>query len=443
MAEGGIEEAVEKVVHKSTTRRNLLRWGAKAAGTGLVAATIGLSSEEDHDNPRLNTSSAKKISIPKPPENLPEDVITPEELKRFNISINPTQETQLYLHRSALDLKIFKDAVEGKSGGVVISLVDNNTLTWNATDKLPPDARLMWQAKEVHPSEYPNWEQYFKIKEKKTEELIKYWQKELNDIASGKAEMEILKSIKSYSDAESERDRERLEYWQKQLEDLRSGRREPEIKEFITLDQKKLEDIQELKGTNRQGIIQHFLNVGTSLGEHVNGQLVERIAMTDETPDPMDLWFPYPFKIKRTRTRYNYIRNHHPSWLKKTYLYVCVGNGKKPHPNQSFLGPDDFEVSEDDKKAFGYHVKVKRTMPSSTYTPGFTLRHELGHYGNNPDQEFVEREAGADDFALQSLLNAWQKYQQNGDTSGYSFIFATPEGLTFTKNQITTKPGAV
>lgn len=47
MAEDGIEEAVEKVVQKSTTRRNLLSWGARPAAAGAIGATVGLPARKN------------------------------------------------------------------------------------------------------------------------------------------------------------------------------------------------------------------------------------------------------------------------------------------------------------------------------------------------------------------------------------------------------------
>lgn len=46
----------------------------------------------------------------------------------------------------------------------------------------------------------------------------------------------------------------------------------------------------------------------------------------------------------------------------------------------------------------------------------------------------VHNERDTDHIALETILKAWKKYQETGDTIGYPFVFVTKEGITITKN---------
>lgn len=159
---GGSKPRHESDSPENPTRRNLLK--GFAAAIGLVAvAKAGLT--------LLSSQEAART------ENLPEDVLSEEELKQAHITIYQTPQVQLYLRRSALEIPLFKDVLRGKYAyrgeaeenldGVVIALVDSDSLNWNAISNLPDDARLIWQGGELHPSEYTEsiWQKIIRSKQ--------------------------------------------------------------------------------------------------------------------------------------------------------------------------------------------------------------------------------------------------------------------------------------
>lgn len=79
-------------------------------------------------------------------DGLPQDVLSDEELKKFNIRICSTLNTQLYLRPSALNIPLFADARGGVIDEAVIAFVDDNYLTYDSTRELPEDARMLWDA---------------------------------------------------------------------------------------------------------------------------------------------------------------------------------------------------------------------------------------------------------------------------------------------------------
>lgn len=147
-------------------RRKVLKGIAGVlAGIGLGGVGITLLSSE------------KNPSIVPQPEGLPEDVLSEKELKQARITIYQTPQVQLHLRRSALEIPLFKDVLRGKYAyrgeemgkldGLVIALVDSDSLNWDAISNLPDDARLIWQDSEMHPSEYTEteWQEIIKSKQ--------------------------------------------------------------------------------------------------------------------------------------------------------------------------------------------------------------------------------------------------------------------------------------
>lgn len=47
----------------------------------------------------------------------------------------------------------------------------------------------------------------------------------------------------------------------------------------------------------------------------------------------------------------------------------------------------------------------------------------------------------ADTLMFNSIVDAWDKYQKTGDSSGYPFVFVTPEGIIITKKSPTPQDG--
>jgi len=80
-------------------------------------------------------------------DKMPDDLLSEEELKTAHIKIYQTRHTQLYLQQSALDqFPLFTDAKSGQLKEVVIVLVDHPKIDWIASEKMPEEAKLLWQA---------------------------------------------------------------------------------------------------------------------------------------------------------------------------------------------------------------------------------------------------------------------------------------------------------
>lgn len=152
---------------RAVTRNTFL----KLAGATLFVAAIGGIDPFDYQGRPPDLSARPSPHIPRPAD-LPEDVLSEEELKGAGITIYQTEDTQLYLRRDVFDLPLFRDVKGGKLEGVVISLVDSDALSWNSVSKLPLDARSVWLAQQLHPSEYP--EKYWQDLDKYENDMVAY-----------------------------------------------------------------------------------------------------------------------------------------------------------------------------------------------------------------------------------------------------------------------------
>lgn len=427
-------------LQKPISRRKSLIWGAiGVASLGALAATKVIGTCNESSQPL------------KPPENLPDDVLSEEELKRANITIYNTKDVVLYIRSSALEMPAFSDAAEGKIGGLVIALVGDQAMTWDALDHLPPDARLIAQSIRVHPSDFPQgyWDEYFKHKRPEVLKEINKYKQDLADILSGKTETYIKEAISNYQKwikeavdqgKDPSKDQESLAYWQEQLRELQSGELEKGDRMWLSRSQEDLKRIKKFE-KDPKALAEYLLKKpDQALGQSLDRQTIEDfIANTENIEDPLSPYYKSPIPMRPPTARYNYIKENHPEWLDRSYFYICVGKQRKPHPSESFQGPNDFDVSKEDRKGLGYHVTPKG-KPKDNPNSGFALRHEIGHYGHTPDKDGIEKEAEADDFAFQTLVAAWEKYNQTDDNSGYSFVFVTKEGLTYTRNLESDKP---
>lgn len=417
------------------SRRDLLR-ASLVAGLGATAFAAGIIPQKTGGASLLHTAAGEKPTLPKE-HGLPEDVLTEEQLKALNITVNQTKDVRLYIRKSAIDeLKIFQDIKEGKIGGVVISLIDNNAISWNSIDRLPPDARLMWQTIDLHPVEWP--EESWADMKRYLNEMTVYLQDSINEnrknidkINSGEKEAEILKSIKLYEDIVQDKEagnsmyfftdgidkhKSRLAYWNEQLADLKSGKLLQDEQKGLAENQDNLKknSVEVEIVENKSKRISYFANQGSAVGQFINPAQFSKDVLAEE------------FDSKTRKRRSDYIRTR-PDWMGKVYIYICVGGDLKPTLDESFPVADQFENSEDSKSAFGYHVWEKSGEPHQ----GFTIRHEIGHYVNNFPQQ-AEDEAAADDFGIQTIEEATRRNAQ-GDNTGYYFIFSTKEGVIYTK----------
>lgn len=98
-------------------------------------------------------------------------------------------------------------------------------------------------------------------------------------------------------------------------------------------------------------------------------------------------------------------------------------------PDQGYPDPSDFEINP---------AASKEDPNSYLYGGGYTLRlnfeHELAHdffiaQKHEDDQDANESEYDADKRAIERTRKAWEKLQQQGDNSGFPFIFKVIGGF--------------
>lgn len=358
----------------------------------------------------------KASVVARPDSLLPADTLTEEELRAANITIYQTPITQLYLRREALKIPIFQDAANGKLDGVVISLVDHDRLSWAAIDKLPDDARLIFQALESHPSEWS--EKSWNDVKRYTQEVIEfeqhYHQQRVKDLAillNGEEEANVKKRLSFYQKWEEP---DKIAHYEAELTKILNGRRETQIRELIAQSEKDIKEAEDAsvaaQGAGAQAVI-HFEYYGVGI---VNGMLIQARREMYESRRRI-----FALDEKNMRAK---ILSSHPEWFNKAYIYLAVRGGSLPHPSQSFPGPSQFTLYTSDKP----RVFAERVLP------GFIFRHEAAHYENDSDNK-EERERMANLIAYERLMEAWKNYKENGDSSGYAFVFVNFTGVTITQ----------
>lgn len=341
-----------------------------------------------------------------------DDLLTTEELQSLGITINQTPNVQLYLSRGALEIPIFKDAATHKINGLIISLIDSDRISWGNIDKLPDEPKTAWQ--QVDPDENPEkwtestWQKVRKYQSDLLgieESLKNDYEKDLSDILNGQREKLVRQSIDTFRSLlqakDSKTDPEKVRRWsiylsanENELSDLLNGQEEMRTRQKIKSEERVLKQTQDslqvLAGLKDEAI-KFFKEYGLSGAQ---GEMIR--------PDP--------------------------NGSNKAFIFLCVGGEVEPDPKQSFPGPQQFSLSPD---------KNSYSVFSKDELPGFIIRHEAGHYeGKDPD--YIENENLADRAAYERLIEAWKKYQQTGDATGYPFVFVSKRGVTVTQKN----PGA-
>lgn len=398
------------ILGRKMTRR---QFGKDLAKLGLVGAALSTGVVSARD--LMPEAEPKPKEYPRPTE-LPADVLTEEELKKAGIKIYQTDSIQLYLRRNALEeIPLFKDAAGGKEG-VVISLVDHHSLSWNAVEKLPQDARLIFQTVFPHPSEYSehDWQElreYLRVNREDDLDRIPSWQERLDELDSGELEKQtrekldqLRKSLEegkpSFWQKVEPSYSEEIEEAEKKLAKILSGEERERIQGILEFSQQSVAKANIILGDRKQAIAYRAQEEGP-LGVHTRAK-----SLQDQNPKSID--------SPSHRRRLIFVQNH-PQWLAKRYLYISVGGESRPHPLQSYPLPEF---------SGGYYE-----LPDTH--PGFITHHEVAHY--KEDEPWVEGEDETDRIAYERLMKAWQKFQETGDTTGYPFVFVTPEGITITK----------
>jgi len=123
-----------------------------------------------------------------------------------------------------------------------------------------------------------------------------------------------------------------------------------------------------------------------------------------------------------------FLKNH-PEFTNKIFIYLAVGGKSQPNPKDSYPDPQWFQ----DHKVLLSPYRFQTSFSGNLR--GFVLRHEIYHYGNESfDLSYILTERKADTLAFESIAQAWKKYKETGDSSGYSFVFVNKEGIMITAN---------
>lgn len=417
--------------HRQLTRREFLKEGAAVVGT---AALVGAGLYSASQSPEAKT---RYDAYPKP-EGIPDDILTKEELQESGITVYQTKDTQLYLRRGIFDLPLFKDANERRIKGVVISLVDSDSLSWNSTSKLPSDARAIWQGMWTHPSEYPedHWkelEKYAQDMVDRHQEIITLTQEQQrlyearfrNMIEYGEAVLKI-SSETELPAAVLESARRIIKEANESLEDLLGGEMHKQFLDNLASEERQLNKFKHEQEIlqDRGAAIEYMANKGDAQGLHID---------TRKRKPPAYIRYRGDSPSKKMASMFH----DNPQWHNKVYLYLCVkGEGLKPRPEDSYPAPDWFQTRTYRRDDKDYDVVPKELDRSVV---GFFIRHEVSHYEPRTDQP-PHNEHDADHLALDSISKAYDKYEETGDTQGYPFVFVTGKEITITRNMKQQQP---
>lgn len=486
-------------------RRTILKGAGKGALAITAAAATGAVPDifKYESTVLLNTNPAEKLNLPPRPEGLPEDVLTEKELKAMNITINQTERVQLYLRRSALDMPLYKEAAEGKTP-VVISLVDSEALSWDAVDKLPPDARLAWQSLESHPAEWREsfWREYQQYAQEQAAYFQKnrqYLEKELDEIVSGKAEIDTKNSIELYQGLISKTNVKQAEpistrkqelikslqaeadRWHQKLQDIEDGKGNPAERDkairIISGNQATISQIQQahdpqLVAEEKAEKIKEYtddLSYWTQKLQDIQSgraetktrkRIAANIKEAEENDEDLEALKSKTARVKHFAQKgdaqgqfidgsdLHEFKGYSPTnprsqrleFVKKqpgwlNKKYVYVCVGGESNPNPANSYPSPEDFEDSPEAEKAIGYHV--STKNGDISVGFVIRHETEH-GQQKKVGHDKNEADADSWALESIVAA-TKRRAEGDDKGFSFIFANEKGLTFTKRQ--TPPG--
>lgn len=403
------------IFNESSTRRRFLK-GLVKGGIALTGASLGLGGctpkqqPEQRQTPtpeptvRLPTPTSTKPASPTvPPKPSPEpsptkepmQFLTEEELQKANIRIIQTPKVTLKMEKGIFDFPLFKDAKEGKIKEAVIVLVGSPSISWAASEKLPEDAKLVWQAVNIHPKEYPD--EFWKYRQEYTEKMVKLLKEELQLIQK-QANLNTNPNLKYFFEGLIWDEKSSIWDYEQSLFFLTRGK-EAAIR------------IAEERGITWPD--------GESYGQIIRlGTDYDRFP----TPGIQKKFQDFP----ETAKRFKELKGTRPELFGKAFVYCVVGGVQKPLPEQSYPKPGQFKEKSNSSK--GYNSYKYLAQKGSA---GSTLRHEISHYITD-SQSADEYEA--DTKMFDSIQSAWQR-KQLGDKRGYPFHFFTAEGEIITKKQ--------
>lgn len=342
-------------------------------------------------NPYRHVSPIPAWGAPQVP-----DAYSQTELAQLQITIYPTEQVDLAIRQPlpSQDFQLFQALQEQQISQVVVSLVDADYLSWSAIDQLPNDARGAWYNNTRHPRRYADFE--WQARQQYYDQLVVGSHLRINDAKnlSTTIDKRLVRSGQKVLQTKANGLSKTLigGYWQAEVEDLSKDK--VDLDQLLNLQQQLVSHYQYLADVykDKESAINYELEEAQ---KSVAGRFIRNKTIVDGLPQT------------------------------SVYIYLAVGEGSKLSPEGSFPGPDNFQLRSPSAK--GYIVEV----PHANHYLGYALRHEFSHW-NNPDKS--NSETVTDQLAYDSIVKAWDRYQQTGDDSGYPFVFVTKNGLTYTKD---------
>lgn len=290
----------------------------------LVPPPAQHSAQDLSDAPSVNTGDEKKFE-PIPLEPLdPNAILTDEQLERYHITISQGAETRLHLKAGVFDFEVFKDVVDGKTGGIEIALVDALNMNPLKGINFSPAARAVFDL-------------YYGPQNARS--IVR------QNLNFNKA---LLERKKEYQPLNSEDgfnaiiDANKLENHIRVQEEALAGS-DSEFNRYFSND--------------------YTLPHGST---QASGFFVSSDLLNTE----------------------EWAKNLPQKYKDKNYFFMSVGEWYVPHPENSYPDPtilDDSripEIARSDPNAYLF----RSTVDSASKVPSFVIRHELSHYPKNSER---------------------------------------------------------
>lgn len=363
-------------------------------GAGIVGVSAGLLPKKE------GTIAPKEI---------PKDILSFEELSAAHIKINQTPDTSLFLRKSALEIPLIKDASSGKYSGVEITLIDAEEITWNSTEKISEDAKLVIRNVMINPEIRLKQEKERQLQEvqlakkalEEKDQLIKDYNEKMSKI---KDEIEAKTKVLGNLAASTERDK----LWH-EVSGLNGIYDEMRI------------NLPKVNSQQREGLERAYLEQSRRFNK-VDWD--KKLSEFKEEGFSNALFIPVDNKYAPELVqRYSQLGN-------KVFIFIPVKGQSTPNPEESYPNPGYIKESTIDPN----HPRIYKydSFDASKY-PGFILGHELSHYDHST-LEASSDEFKADIGAFEILQKAWIGFKKTGDNSGYPFVFVNKEGITITSS---------
>jgi hypothetical protein len=339
---------------------------------------------EDHFEP---TEAHPKV------EELPEDVLTEQQLRERGIRIVQTDKVKLYLRKSAFEEGGALHGLDGRGHSINIVLVDGAVVT----EELLVD--------EQH-------KPFKSLLGKRTKEIQEFRKKKIEESA---AIVDRSKAGYAYFFQEYKAGRgEYSTFYANILLDAKA--QAPVWKEHIT------------DGEAYVYMASHGATQGDAAGLYVSpnnniANLFVTAGSSEFKSDLAYLYFDHEDKLKVRVKPLEYRQNDYVESSGSESDYT-------PRISQTHPDPAGFTLNENAKPS------DPKSYPYAGQTPGLVLRHEVAHHeliGGNPKNPNYS-EYDTDMRAMRGIREAWEKWVSSGyrDDSGYNFVFQTQRGIILT-----------